>query len=270
MSDARVALITGASSGFGHLTAGLLASRGWRVFGTSRKPDAGNAAMGVEMLPLDVRSDDSVRQCAAAVLEKAGGRLDLLVNNAGYVHNAPLEETTLEEAQALFETNFFGAVRMTDAVLPAMRGRRCGSIINVGSLAGRMGVPGEGFYSATKFALEGYSEALSYELAPFHISVVLVEPGFFRTNLARTVTPAAHEIRDYDAFRAVISAIFMQGIRRGGDPQKVARLIVRIAEMKAPRLRYRVGADSTWLPRLRAVLPERLYAWGVRKKFGLR
>jgi NAD(P)-dependent dehydrogenase (short-subunit alcohol dehydrogenase family) len=268
MSEQRVALVTGASSGFGQLTAALLASRGWRVFGTSRRPDAAPAG-DFAMIPLDVCSDDSVRRCAAAVLEKAG-RIDLLVNNAGYVHNAPLEETTLEEARAQFETNFFGVVRMTDAVLPAMRSRRSGTIVNVGSLAGLVGVPGEGFYSATKFALEGYSEALHYELRPLGIRVALVEPGFFRTSLVRKTTPAANEIGDYDAFRKTIAAIFTQGLRRGGDPRKVARLIVRIAESQSPRLRYRVGTDSLWLPRLRAILPRRMFAWGVRKKFGLR
>jgi NAD(P)-dependent dehydrogenase (short-subunit alcohol dehydrogenase family) len=264
----HIALITGASSGFGQLTAALLAGRGWRVFGTSRK--AGAAAGGAfEMLNLDVHSDDSVRQCAAAVMEKAG-RIDLLVNNAGYVHNAPLEETTMDEVRALFETNFFGLVRMTNAMLPAMRRQKGGAIINVGSLAGLVGVPGEGFYSATKFALEGYTEALRYELAPLGIHVTLVEPGFFRTNLVRTTSLAAGEISDYDRFRQTIGEIFTQGLRRGGDPHQVARLIARLAEMRSPRLRYRVGTDSVWLPRLRAILPERLYDWGVRKKFGLR
>jgi len=268
MSDPRVALITGASSGFGRLTASLLAERGWRVFGTSRRPESAPPAADFEMLALDVRSDDSVRRCADAVLHEAG-RIDLLVNNAGYVHNGPLEETALDDARALFETNFFGAVRMIDAVLPAMRSRRSGCIVNVSSLAGLVGVPGEGFYSATKFALEGYSEALRHELAPLSIRVVLVEPGFFRTDLVRTASAADRHIRQYDAFRERVDAIFLQGLRKGGDPHKVARLIAHIADVRSPRLRYRVGTDSLWVPRLRAVLPERLYAWGVRMRFGL-
>jgi NAD(P)-dependent dehydrogenase (short-subunit alcohol dehydrogenase family) len=155
-------LITGASSGIGQATARLFAEEGFRVFGTSRRkrPDEN----GVEMVELDVRSDDSVEHCVAEVLARAG-RIDVLVNNAGVAPVSIAEETTMEDARAVFETNFFGAVRMTNAVLPDMRDRRQGRIINVGSLAAWVGEPGEAFYAASKAALARYSEALRYEVS---------------------------------------------------------------------------------------------------------
>ena len=174
----KVALVTGASSGFGRLTAEHLLRDGYRVFGTSRR-ELPDTERGVEMLTLDVRSEESVRECVGRVLQTAG-RIDLLVNNAGLlVTVGPDEEVSPEEAQLLFETNFFGVTRMTHAVLPSMRSRRSGRIVNVSSLAGLLAVPGQALYSATKFAVEGYSEALRQELMPYGITVSLVEPGFF-------------------------------------------------------------------------------------------
>ncbi len=181
MSNMRVALVTGASSGFGQLTAARLVASGYRVFGTSRDAQA-SSAPGVEMLVLDVRSEESVQACVAELLQRAG-RLDLLVNNAGQTHASLAEETDPAQARDVLETNFWGAVRVTNAVLPTMRKQRSGHIINVSSLAGLLGTPGQAFYSASKFALEGYSEALSIELQPFHIHVSLIEPGFFNTGL---------------------------------------------------------------------------------------
>jgi short-subunit dehydrogenase len=173
----QTVLVTGASSGIGRATARLLAERGFTVFGTARKPsppDEG-AKSGVTMVALDVRSDESVRACVEQVVAKAG-RLDVLVNNAGYSLTGAAEETSVEEAKAQLETNFFGAVRMVNAVLPGMRKAEAGKIINISSLAGSTAIPYSGFYSASKFALEGYSESLWYEVRPFGISVSLVEP----------------------------------------------------------------------------------------------
>src|SRR2546422_6503660 len=172
----QTVLVTGASSGIGQATAQLLAERGHRVFGTTRKPGAAQAS-GFTMVGLDVRSDDSVRGCVDQVLSQAG-RLDVLVNNAGYTLMGAAEETSVAEAKAQFETNFFGVVRMVNAVLPGMRAAGAGKIINISSLAGNTAIPFSAFYSATKFALEGYSESLWYEVSPFGISVSLVEPGF--------------------------------------------------------------------------------------------
>src|SRR5690349_7889041 len=175
MSVQQVVLITGASSGVGQSTAQLLSQKGYRVFGTSRNPSRGESA--IEMVPLDVRNDDSVTTCVKSVLDKAG-HIGVLINNAGYELSGALEETSLEEARSQFDTNFFGVVRMIKAVLPSMRERRQGRIINVGSFSGVSAIPFMGMYSASKFALEGYSDALRMEVAPFNIHVSLTEAAF--------------------------------------------------------------------------------------------
>jgi NAD(P)-dependent dehydrogenase (short-subunit alcohol dehydrogenase family) len=223
----EVVIVTGASSGFGRATAKLLSKRGYRVFGTSRR-ELSNLDEEFEMLLLDVSSDDSVQACVEQVLN-AAGRIDLLINNAGYALSSFVEETTLDEVRSIFETNFFGVVRMTKAVLPIMRKQRHGRIINISSLAGLVGVPSQGFYSASKFALEGYSEALKYEVEKFNIKVSLIEPSFFRTNLHKVMVRRKDEIADYDSFRNAVESSFENAIQNGGDPEKVAELIVRVA-----------------------------------------
>jgi short-subunit dehydrogenase len=180
MADQRVVLITGASSGVGQSTARLLAHRGYKVFGTSRNPGGSAIIPAVEMLPLDVRADDSVQACVEAVSSRSG-RLDVLINNAGQELAGAVEEVSAEECRAQFETNFFGVVRMVNAVLPLMRRQNRGHIINAGSLSGLSPIPFLGIYSATKFALEGYTEALRHEVKPFNIRVSLTEAGFLKT-----------------------------------------------------------------------------------------
>jgi len=159
MSNQKVVLITGASSGVGQATAGLLSQKGYQVFGTSRNHAGAAATPGVEMLSLDVRTDDSVTACVKAVID-ATGRIDVLVNNAGYELAGAVEEISLAEARSQFETNFFGVVKMVHAVLPSMRQQKQGRIINVSSFAGLSSIPFMGIYSASKFALEGYTDAL--------------------------------------------------------------------------------------------------------------
>src|SRR6058998_1295203 len=175
----QTVLVTGTSSGIGQAIARLLAERGFNVFGTARKPAAGRSS-NVTMVALDVRSDDSVRSCVQQVLSQTG-RIDVLVNNAGYTLMGAAEETSLDEAKAQLETNFFGVVRMVKAVLPRMRKAGSGKIINIGSLAGITAIPFGSFYTASKFALEGYTEALWHELRPFGIHATLIEPGFVST-----------------------------------------------------------------------------------------
>lgn len=267
MSNTKIALVTGASSGFGQLTAARLAVYGYRVFGTSRKAQTSSAS-SVEMLTLDVRSDELVQACVAELVQRAG-RLDLLVNNAGQTHASLAEETDPAQARDVMETNFWGAVRVTNAVLPTMRKQRGGHIINVSSLAGLMGTPGQAFYSASKFALEGYSEALSIELQPFNIHVTLVEPGFFNTGLHASTTPSARQIPDYNSLRLAIETSVQQSIAQGGDPQAVAEAIGRAAASKSPKLRYRVGSDAVWVPRLKAIVPGSMFSARMRKRFDM-
>lgn len=267
MTHKPVALVTGASSGFGQLTARLLARKGYRVFGTSRK-ELVAAPQEFEMLRLDVQSDQSVQACVQQLLRLVG-HIDLLVNNAGQVHASVIEETSLEQAKDVFETNFWGVVRVTNAVLPIMRRQHSGHIINVSSLAGLIGVIGQGFYSASKYALEGYSEALSHEVRQLNIKISLIEPGFFKTNLHHAAAQGANALADYQALRKAVESAVKQAILQGDDPEKVARTIVSIAQNKSPRLRYRVGNDALWVPRLKAVLPESLFWLGLRRRFNL-
>jgi short-subunit dehydrogenase len=161
------------------------------------------------MLMLDVKSDSSVQSCIKQLLARTN-RIDLLVNNAGEIHSSVLEETSLEQAKDIFETNFWGVVRLTNAVLPTMRQQRSGHIINMSSVAGLIGAPGQGFYSASKFALEGYSEALSVELDPFNIKVSLIEPGYFKTNFNDAMLQPTSTYADYDTVRDVIHSLISQ------------------------------------------------------------
>jgi short-subunit dehydrogenase len=260
-------LITGASSGIGQATARLLAEHGCTVFGTARKPAAATSN-GVTMLALDVRSDDSVRACVAQVTQQVD-RLDVLINNAGYSLTGAAEETSLDEAKAQFETNFFGVVRMINAVLPAMRAAGRGKIVNVSSLAGNTAIPFSGFYSASKFAVEGYSEALWHEVRPFGISVSLVEPGFVNTPIGEASPGVAHPLPAYQAISTRMMAAFGESLAAGIPAEQVARTVLKIVRRPSPALRYPVGAQATWLPRLRNVVPWSVYAAGVRKTFAI-
>ena len=266
-SKQKVVLITGASSGFGEVTASLLAQRGYRVFGTGRNPDR-NRTWGYEMLPLDVRSDDSVRACVQELMERTS-RLDVLISNAGYELAGAVEETSINEARDQFETNFFGAARMVKAALPVMRKQGGGRILLVSSLAGLISVPFHGFYSASKHALEGYAEALRHEVKGFNISVSLIEPGFFRTNLARAARNSTETVSEYAGMRERALKAFERAVQTGEDPGLVASLILSVVESRSPRLRYRAGKDAKRLPRIKALVPEAAFEAGVRRNFHL-
>ena len=261
----QTVLVTGASSGIGQAIAQLLAQRGYNVFGTARKPGAAPRT-GITMVALDVRSDDSVRTCVERVLSQAG-RLDVLVNNAGYNLMGAAEETSLEEAKSQFETNFFGVVRMVNAVLPAMRKAGTGKIINIGSLAGITAIPFGGFYTASKFAIEGYSEALWHELRPLGISVSVIEPGFVHTAIGDATQLAQSSLTAYDGVRTRATSALARQVKAGIAPEAVAQAVLRTIESRAPALRYRVGADAVWLPRLKHAIPWPLFAAGVRRTF---
>src|SRR5437667_13655 len=208
-------LVTGASSGIGQSTARLLAERGYTVFGTARKPDSAKREP-FTILALDVRSDESVRACVEQVIAKAG-RLDVLVNNAGYAMMGAAEEVRLELRLGFLDTRLFGIVRMVNAVLPRMRAASAGKIINISSLAGNTAIPFSAFYSATKFAVEGYSESLWYELRPLGIHVSLVEPGFVNTPIGEASPVAARPLPAYAATRTRMLAAFGHALE-GGIP----------------------------------------------------
>lgn len=236
-----VVLITGASAGFGKACADLLSFSGYRVYGTSRHPDEGTA-LGYRMLRMDVTDDASVAAGVAEVLAREG-RIDVLVNNAGIGMAGAVEDTSVEEARLLMDTNFMGVVRVTRAVLPGMRERRSGLVLNMGSIAGWIAVPFQAFYSASKFALEGYSEALRMEMRPFGVHVAVLEPGDYKTTFttnrlrarASATNPAYRE-----RFEAAITTMEHDEQNAPG-PEGVARLVRRLIEEKSPSLRHSSG-----------------------------
>jgi NAD(P)-dependent dehydrogenase (short-subunit alcohol dehydrogenase family) len=267
MRERTVVLITGASSGFGEAAARLLAAHGpYRVFGTSRRAAGDEERGGVEMLPLDVRSDASVAACVDAVLQRAG-RIDVLVNNAGYTLAGAVEETAIDEAKAQFDTNFFGMARMVRAVLPAMRAQGGGRIVNVSSLAGLVGVPFHAHYSASKFAIEGLSEGLRQEVRRFGIHVSLIEPGDFKTAGTAARQRAAGGLPAYAAARDRAIDIMARAEQAGPDPLRFAELLLRILGARRPRLRYRLGTDAVWVPRARRLVPESVFEWLMRANY---
>jgi NAD(P)-dependent dehydrogenase (short-subunit alcohol dehydrogenase family) len=237
-----VVLITGASSGFGRATATLLSARGMRVYGTSRKP--AKSRLPYAMVRMDVGDDASVRAAIDGIVADAG-RIDVAVNNAGIEVSGSVEDTSIEEAKLQLETNFFGTVRVIQAVLPHMRERRAGKIINVSSLAGLVGMPFQAFYSASKFAVEGLTEGLRLELAPFGVHVVLVEPGDFRTEMtAHRIIARRSEGGAYAAqFRRTLG-VYVDSETGGADPMLFARTVERIIAAPSPRMRYVVGPPA--------------------------
>jgi NAD(P)-dependent dehydrogenase (short-subunit alcohol dehydrogenase family) len=265
MPHNKVILITGASSGIGLVAARYLAQQGHRVYGTSRKPVQAQVD-GFTLLPLDVRSAESVQTCVNTVLADAG-HLDVLINNAGFIGpGAASEEMSLAQIKALFETNFFGVVQIINAVLPLFRQQGSGQIINLSSAAGLLTVPPFfSVYSASKHALEAYTEGLRYEVRPLHIRVSLVEPGYFQTPIAQTIEPPDRAVEIYAARRRQATTLDRLSIQHGRDPIDVARVIDRIIRSRSPRLRYVVGLDAQVMTTAKYLLPfellERFIAW---------
>lgn len=240
----KVILITGASSGFGKATAELLAQRGHIVYGTSRTT---KEHPSVHFLNMDVRDRESIASGVRQIIEKEG-RIDVLVNNAGMGIGGSLELATPEEIDLQMGTNFMGCVNMCQAVLPQMRKQRQGRIINLSSIGGIMGLPYQGYYSASKFAIEGFSEALSAEVRGFGISVSMVEPGDFATGFtaSRKNSTLTLENEDYgDSFRRSLDLIEKE--ENGGlKPEVLARRIAKIVECRHPKLRYVVANLEQW------------------------
>ena len=262
-----VALVTGVSTGIGNATARKLVARGYRVFGTARS-DSSPMPAKVERVLLDVRDGASIERGVREVLSKAG-RIDLLVNNAGGGLIGAVEETSLEQAQGLFDVNFFGAVRMTQAVLPAMRAQRNGRIVFIRSIVGFLPAPYMGFYSASKHALEGLAESLDHETRTLGIRASLVEPGFMRTSISEKRVPPGNPVDDYAFARARAGENVGARVNAGEDPSIVAEAVLEAATAAKPHLRYPVGKGAGLLSRLRRYLPEIVFDSALRKQFGL-
>ena len=254
----KVILITGASSGIGAITAAYLSENGCKVYGTSRNPKQKD--LNFKMLRLDVLDRSSIESAVKYILEK-DGKIDVLVNNAGMGITGAIEETPVEEMRKVFETNFFGTLEVIQAVLPHMRNQGAGLIINVTSIAGYMGLPFRGIYSATKGSLEIAAEALSAETKRFGIKVVNVAPGDFATNIAsgRYHTPVFKNSPYAEIYQRNLDLMDAH-VDSGQDPVIMARQILKIIQHPNPRLHYKVGEFiQKFSIALKRVLPDRLY-----------
>jgi NAD(P)-dependent dehydrogenase (short-subunit alcohol dehydrogenase family) len=269
-------LITGCSSGFGLLAALQFARKGDRVFASmrdlARSADLDRAAeaegLSIEKVRLDVTDEASVREAVQQVVA-AAGRIDVLVNNAGIGHHGPLEETDDDEAREIFDTNFFGAMNVVRQVAPLMRRQGSGTIVNVSSLAGRVPPPFGGVYSASKFALEAASEALYFELHPFGVRVLLIEPGGFQTRIeesrrvSRRFTEGSPYLDFERRFEEALTRLPAAGVR--ADPQIVAELIYEAVYDKEPKLRYLVGQDAEMIGGLKKQLDDAQFEQTMRQ-----
>lgn len=269
----KIALVTGASSGIGQATADLLARSGYTVYGTSRRGgDGGGGISGgraFEMLRLDVTSDESVADAVAQLIRREG-RIDLLVNNAGFgVAPAGAEESSIAQAQAIFDTNFFGIVRMTRAVLPHMRSQGGGRIVNIGSVLGFLPMPYGALYAATKHAIEGYSESLDHELRTRGIRVSVIEPAYTNTPFDANFLQPDATLNAYGEARAAVSRRVKEVMATADDPGIVAEVVLKAAQAVRPRLRYTAGGLAARLSWLRRFAPAGVMDAGIRKDLRL-
>jgi NAD(P)-dependent dehydrogenase (short-subunit alcohol dehydrogenase family) len=260
----QVALVTGASSGIGAAAARALAGAGFTVYGTSRKAAAGENRDGVVFLPLDVTDDDSVIGVVREVLDRSG-RIDVLVNNAGLGIAGAAEESSIEQARALFDTNLFGSIRMTRAVLPQMREQGSGRVINVSSVLGLVPAPFGALYSASKHAIEGYAESLDHEVREYGIRVLLVEPAYTRTSFDANAVPADEPLALYAQRREVLDVLMAEAIKSGDEPSVVGETIVAAATDTRPKLRYPAGPRARRVSKLRRYVPSTLFDRQIRK-----
>ena len=264
----KVALVTGASSGIGAAIAGRLADAGYRVFGTSRRP-ASPQRRGFEMLSLDVTSDRSVEAAVEEVVRRAA-RVDVLVNNAGFgVAPAGAEESSIEQARSIFETNFFGMVRTTRAVVPQMRRQEEGRIINIGSALGFLPMPYGALYAATKHAVEGYSESLDHELRTRGIRVSVIEPAYVRTPFDANVLEPDATLDEYREVRAAVRKRVTEVMASADEPRVVAEVVLKAAAAAHPKVRYPAGRLAGRLRFLRTFLPAGLMDAGIRRDLRL-
>jgi len=273
----KVALVTGASSGIGESSARRLHDAGFVVYGAARRVDrmAGLAAAGLHTVALDVTDESSAEKAVADILE-AQGRIDVLVNNAGYGSYGALEDVPMAEARSQIEVNLFGLAHLTRAVLPAMRARRSGTVINISSMGGRLATPLGAWYHASKFAVEGLSDTLRLELRRFGIDVVVIEPGLIRTEwgaiAARKLRATSGSGPYADQAEAVATALD-DGSRpeapRSSPPDVVARAVARAATARRPRTRYTAGFGARPLLLVRRVLPDRAFDAFITRTSGI-
>lgn len=270
MKAESVALVTGSSSGIGFETALHLARNGYKTYASMRNLEkseditqvATREKLPVEVVQLDVDEDSSVKQAVDKIVATEDQRIDVLVNNAGYGLFGALEDLSIAEMKAQFETNFFGVIRVTQQVIPVMRKQKSGTIVNISSVGGRIGIPGLSAYHSTKFALEGLSESISYELEPFGIKVVLIEPGFIRTNIMNSsiiAKKAQDQKSPYFSLTQQLERSFkaaMVNTSASSTPEVVAKVVVQAITSESPKLRYAVGNDAASIIQARTTLSD--------------
>ncbi len=273
----KAVLITGCSTGIGRATAERLARKGWTVYATARNVDAiaDLRESGCRPLALDVCNESSMRAAVDAVTQ-AEGVVGVLVNNAGYGQEGPVEEVPMDVIRRQFETNVFGLVRLTQLVLPGMRRQRWGKIVNLSSMGGRLTFPGGGFYHATKHAVEALSDALRFEVRPFGVDVIVIEPGPIKTRFGDTATGSLSRLGADDSPYRAFNAIVAQRIHEAYDgplaafakgPEAVAAVIENAITARRPRSRYPVTVAARSLMALRRWLPDRAFDAFLRTQF---
>src|SRR5919197_5864102 len=287
----EVAVVTGASTGIGFETSLALARNGFHTYATMRKLEEGksnqimniakNENLPLQAIQLDVDNDKSVLDAINKIVSE-NGRIDIVVNNARYALVGPIEETSMEEIKAQFETNFFGAVRVIQAVIPIMRKNRSGRIVNITSMGGKIAIPLDSIYHATKFALEGLSESVHYELEPFGIKIILIEPGAVGSNFWKNLKMAAKSTSSHDddddnnndnspyiQIENNMSESFKQIVQNTLHPSEVAKVILQAVNAENPDFRYVVGKDAAMILEERRNMSDREFQNFMKKQFNL-
>jgi NAD(P)-dependent dehydrogenase (short-subunit alcohol dehydrogenase family) len=263
-ANRRVALVTGASSGIGKAAALALAAAGFQVVGTSRNSSRVTPDNGVTYLDLDVTDDQSVSAVVQQVIERFG-RVDVLINNAGVGAAGAAEESSVAQAQSVFDVNVFGLIRMTKAILPHMRAQGRGRIINISSVLGLVPQPYMAVYVASKHAIEGYSESLDHEVREHGVRVLLVEPGYTNTAFEGNSVQADTPLPVYAQRRHIFDDVIATAMKDGDDPATVATVIVAAATAPKPKLRYTAGPTAGRVSTLRRIVPARTFDKQIRK-----
>lgn len=252
-------LVTGASSGFGLLIANKLHKEGYNVIGTSRNPEKVQSKVQFKVIVLDLDSEESINSLPHRLFKEIK-QLDILINNAGFLVNSIAEETPIDAARKQLETNFWGTVKVTNAILPHFRKQNSGKIITVGSINGIVAFPSTAFYAASKHALEGYFKSLRYELTDFNIKVAMIEPGSFKTNIFENATTTINKIEDYNSLRNKVERYAKVVVAEGEDPAMVAAKVLKVVETEKPKFRNMVGKGLSVLVNLQH------FAYGLLEK----
>lgn len=256
-------LITGASSGFGLLIANDLHKKGYNVIGTSRNPEKSQQQVSFKMIELDLDSDESVNTLPERLFKEIKC-LDILINNAGFLVTGIAEEIPIELGRKQFETNFWGTIKVTNAILPFFRKQKFGKIITVGSINGLVSFPSTSYYAASKHALEGYFKTLRYELTEFNIRVAMIEPGSFKTNIMENSSTTLNRIEDYNRLRTQTERYADVIVEQGEDPKMVAAKVLKVVETEKPKFRNMVGKGLSVLINLQH------FAYGTLEKIILK